>query len=65
MTRFVTLLAGLVAPTCGCADANLQTFGMKNKNKSAKVQRFVQEVAKQQAQAGKSKQEVRIGPRAH
>lgn len=31
---------------------------MKNKNKSSKVQKYVQQVQQQQAQAGKNKQEV-------
>lgn len=33
-------------------------FGLKNKNKSSKVQKFVQQVNKQQAEAGKSKADV-------
>jgi hypothetical protein len=32
-----------------------KTFGMKNKNKSAKVQKFVQQVQQQAATGGKSK----------
>ncbi|CAK9787010.1 hypothetical protein CC85DRAFT_288280 [Cutaneotrichosporon oleaginosum] len=32
-----------------------KTFGLKNKNKSSKVQKFVQQVNKQQAEGGKSK----------
>lgn len=33
-----------------------KTFGMKNKNKSAKVQKFIATVQQQQAQAGKNKE---------
>ncbi|RSH90679.1 hypothetical protein EHS25_001284 [Saitozyma podzolica] len=33
-----------------------KTFGMKNKNKSAKVQKYVQTVQQQQAQSGKNKE---------
>ncbi|WOO86045.1 Translation machinery-associated protein 46 [Vanrija pseudolonga] len=33
-----------------------KTFGMKNKNKSSKVQKFVAQVAQQEAQAGKNKE---------
>ncbi|RSH80541.1 uncharacterized protein EHS24_009122 [Apiotrichum porosum] len=36
----------------------LQTFGMKNKNKSTKVQKYIQEVQKQQSQAGKNKEQL-------
>jgi hypothetical protein len=32
-----------------------KTFGMKNKNKSAKVQKYVQQVQQQAATGGKSK----------
>ncbi|KAL1404985.1 Translation machinery-associated protein 46 [Vanrija albida] len=35
-----------------------KTFGMKNKNKSSKVQKFVAQVAQQEAQAGKNKETV-------
>lgn len=38
----------------------LQTFGMKNKNKSSKVQKHIATVQKQQEQAGKSKSDVRF-----
>lgn len=31
---------------------------MKNKNKSTKVQKYIQEVQKQQSQAGKNKEQV-------
>ncbi|GMK58731.1 hypothetical protein CspeluHIS016_0601730 [Cutaneotrichosporon spelunceum] len=34
-----------------------KTFGLKNKNKSSKVQKYVQQVNKQQAEGGKSKAE--------
>jgi hypothetical protein len=33
-------------------------FGLKNKNKSSKVQKYVQQVNKQQAEAGKNKADV-------
>jgi hypothetical protein len=44
---------------------SVQTFGMKNKNKSSKVQKYVQTVQKQQEQAGKNKEVVsaRIWPK--
>ena len=38
--------------------ANAAAFGMKNKNKSSKVQKFVKQVEQQQAQAGKNKETV-------
>ena len=36
-----------------------QTFGMKNKNKSSKVQKYIATVEKQASAAGKNKQDVR------
>ncbi len=36
-----------------------QTFGIKNKNKSSKVQKFIQQVDQQVKMTGKNKEEVR------
>lgn len=37
-------------------------FGLKNKNKSSKVQKFVEQVNKQQSEAGKNKADVSRSP---
>ena len=45
-------------PVIALSIADIQTFGMKNKNKSSKVQKHIEQVKQEQSRAGKNKEAV-------